>query len=283
MAYLLSPQDLAAYDLIDELVEAGVCSLKIEGRLKSPHYVAATTQTYRAALDAALGTREFVPTRQQELDLTQSFSRGFSPGFFGGNNHQQLVVGRFPKARGVRVGTVVRTVRHGVVVELDAAHEASIVKPGDGIVFDEGHPDQDEQGGRIYTVREADGPRRLEIGFGEGAVNLSALSPGAIVWRTDDPEMRRRMERSFNREGIVKREPVDFQLPGRIGGTLTLEVRDDGGLGRGRLARPAGGGEKHPLTKPNFANNSIDWATRRLPSARSRSMSTRRRWCRRAC
>ena len=53
-AYLLSPQDLAAYDVMDQLVEAGVISFKIEGRLKGGPYVAATTQTYRAALDAAL-------------------------------------------------------------------------------------------------------------------------------------------------------------------------------------------------------------------------------------
>ena len=249
VAYLLSPQDLAAYDLIDELVAAGVCSLKIEGRLKSPHYVAATTQTYRAALDAALAEREFVPTRQQELDLTQSFSRGFSPGFFGGNNHQQLVVGRFPKARGVRVGTVVGTVRHGVVVELDAAHDAAIVKPGDGLVFDEGHPDQDEQGGRIYEVRPCANSRQLEIAFGEGAVNLQALSPGAIVWRTDDPDMRRRMERSFNREGVAKRETIHFQLTGRIGGMLTLEARDDSGRrGTADWSGPLEAARKHPLT-----------------------------------
>jgi U32 family peptidase len=51
-AYLLSPQDLAAYDLVADLAQVGVHCLKIEGRLKSAHYVAATTQTYRAALDA---------------------------------------------------------------------------------------------------------------------------------------------------------------------------------------------------------------------------------------
>src|SRR6202012_4292219 len=46
VAYLLSPQDLASHDMIDQLVRAGVCSLKIEGRLKSAQYVAATTQAY---------------------------------------------------------------------------------------------------------------------------------------------------------------------------------------------------------------------------------------------
>src|SRR5262249_25147371 len=58
-AYLLSPQDLAAYDLVAPLAESGVVSFKIEGRLKTPHYVAATTQTYRAAIDALERDRHF--------------------------------------------------------------------------------------------------------------------------------------------------------------------------------------------------------------------------------
>lgn len=249
VAYLLSPQDLAAYDLVDDLVTAGICSLKIEGRLKSAHYVAATTQTYRAALDAALAGNAFELERQQALDLQQSFSRGFSPGFLAGNNHQRLVPGRFPKARGVRIGTVVQTTGRGVIVRLDAEHLPSIVKPGDGIVFDEGHPDQDEQGGRIYEVREALQPGTCELVFGEGALNLAALSPGALVWRTDDPAMRRRMEQSFNREGVARRLPLAFHASGRVGGALTLEVRDDAGRSASAVWEgPLQRAQKHPLS-----------------------------------
>lgn len=249
VAYLLSPQDLAAYDLVGDLVTAGICSLKIEGRLKSAHYVAATTQTYRAALDAALAGRGFELERQQALDLQQSFSRGFTPGFLAGNNHQLLVPGRFPKARGVRVGAVVQTTGRGVVVRLDPEHEPSIVKPGDGIVFDEGHPDQDEQGGRIYEVREAPQRGDCELVFGEGALNLAALSPGAIVWRTDDPAMRRRMEQSFNREGVARRVPLAFHAAGRVGGALVIEVRDDAGRTASAVwDGPLQRAQKHPLS-----------------------------------
>lgn len=250
VAYLLSPQDLAAHHLVGELVEAGICSLKIEGRLKSAHYVAATTQTYRAALDAALAGEPFVVAKQLELDLSQSFSRGFAPGFLQGINHQRLVEGRFPKARGVRVGTVVGTVARVIVVELDEAHDATIVKPGDGIVFDEGHPDQDEQGGRIFAVRAAGAERRVELLFGEGAINPAAVSIGAVVWRTDDPAMRRRMERSFNRERVVHREMIDFRLAGTVGGPLTLEVRDvEGRTAAATWPGPLESARKHPLTE----------------------------------
>ncbi|HEX8916314.1 MAG TPA: peptidase U32 family protein, partial [Humisphaera sp.] len=162
-AYLLSPQDLAAYDIIDELTDAGVISLKIEGRLKSAHYVAATTQTYRSAIDALGGPGKFVLPRDRELELAQSFSRGFTHGFLDGVNHQRLVHARFPKSRGVKVGTVVRVTPTGVVVELEQGGGkrgpngfavGADLKPGDGVVFDEGHPEQDEQGGRVIGVRE---------------------------------------------------------------------------------------------------------------------------------
>ncbi|HEY1379653.1 MAG TPA: peptidase U32 family protein, partial [Gemmataceae bacterium] len=155
-AYLLSPQDLAAYDLVEPLAKAGVVSFKIEGRLKSAHYVAATTQTYRAAIDAlgvpgeAGSAGPLALTPQGRRDLEQCFSRGLTHGFLDGVNHQELVQGRFPKSRGVRVGTVVRTTKRGVLVELSADEE--LVRPGDGVVFDLGKPEEDEPGGRVYEV-----------------------------------------------------------------------------------------------------------------------------------
>ncbi|HQR41179.1 MAG TPA: peptidase U32 family protein, partial [Gemmatales bacterium] len=93
-AYLLSPQDLAAYELVESLAHAGVVSFKIEGRLKKADYVAATVQTYRRVIDhkQPLSTKE-------KLDLEQTFSRGLTQGFLGGINHQTLVPGRSPKKR----------------------------------------------------------------------------------------------------------------------------------------------------------------------------------------
>jgi putative protease len=118
-AYLLSPQDLAAYELIEDLTQLGVASFKIEGRLKSAHYVAATTQTYRAAIQSALTHEKFRITQQQRADLEQTFSRGFSHGFLSGVNHQVLVNARFPKSRGSRIGTIAQITDRSVVVELE--------------------------------------------------------------------------------------------------------------------------------------------------------------------
>src|SRR3954452_4071179 len=112
--YLLSPQDLAAFDLIPRLVELGVASLKIEGRLKSPEYVANSTQHYRRALDAAWEGRpvDFTPRDVREMEL--SFSRGFSHGFLDGNNHKVLVRGDYAKKRGIFLGCVSSVGRSGI-------------------------------------------------------------------------------------------------------------------------------------------------------------------------
>jgi putative protease len=257
-AYLLSPQDLAAYDLIDPLVQLGVRCFKIEGRLKSAQYVAATTQTYRAALTAALEQRPFTLSRQEQLDLAQSFSRGLTRGFLDGVNHQVLVNGRFPKSRGVRVGTVVGKTEHGVVVELAAEDVDNLIKPGDGVVFDEGHPEQDEQGGRIFAVNHpwssrkpirGPGARRVELVFRRGDVNLAAVSIGSLVWKTDDPALRKRLERSYANDRPAQRVPIGARLRGRPGEALHLSLCDDTGRqadvswpGPLELAR------KHPLT-----------------------------------
>jgi putative protease len=230
-AYLLSPQDLAAYDLIEPLVQSGVACFKIEGRLKGAAYVAATTQTYRAALDAALAGRLFSLSRQGQLDLEQSFSRGFSHGFLGGVNHQVLVQGRFPKSRGVRVGTVVGRTGRGVVVALAGQHIEELVKPGDGVVFDEGHPEEEEQGGRVFAVHVQQGGEhpRVELTFGQGDVRPKQVQVGSRVWKTDDPAFRKRMERSFVQDVPARKVPLDFRLRGVAGGPLELEASDEEG------------------------------------------------------
>jgi putative protease len=249
-AYLLSPQDLAAHDLIDDLVRIGVSSFKIEGRLKSAQYVAAATQTYRSALDAAIAHTPFRIAPQQQQELTQSFSRGFTHGFLDGPNHQELVHARFPKSRGIRVGLVAGKTRDGVTITLDAPGNAPL-KPGDGVVFDEGHPEQDEQGGRVVAVKELSGrsPRRIEVLFLPGAVNLAAIAVGSIIWKTHDPAISKRLEQSYARETIARRVALSIEITAIVGQPLEVVMRaPEGRIARVRSDAPMARAEKHPLT-----------------------------------
>lgn len=250
-SYLLSPQDLAAYDLVDKLAELGLVSLKIEGRLKSAEYVAMATQTYRAAIDAARQQQPFELGPDQRRELAQSFSRGFNHGFLSGINHQVLVEGRFPKSRGVRLGRVVEKKKASVIVEFDPEYAQSPLAPGDGLVFDEGHPEQDEQGGRVFHVTPLSGAGsalRAEVSFAREAVNTAAIALGAIVWKTDDPALRRRLQQSL-RTDKARRRPIALLVQGQLGGALHVRVTD---LSGAEVAvswpGPLQAAHKHPLT-----------------------------------
>jgi putative protease len=238
-AYLLSPQDLAAYDLIEDLVKLGVSCFKIEGRLKSAQYVAATTQTYRQALDSALSRHRFEISDAQKQNLAQIFSRGFTHGFLDGVDHSELVPARFPKSRGIRVGTVTGVSKRGVLVQLDpfsangrmkidAKHAP--LKPGDGLVFDQGRPAEEEQGGRIYEIfPKGAGGQLLELTFGTRALDLKSIACGTIVWKTDDPEIRKRLEQSYSRDDVARRVEIDAIVVARAARPLRLTLRDNAG------------------------------------------------------
>jgi len=150
--YLLSPQDLAGLEVLPDLVRSGVASLKIEGRLKSPEYVASITRIYRQALDKLGGQpRGETEDKAERYELEMAFSRGLSTGWFEGIDNQRLVHARFGKKRGAFVGEVTRVAGDRVHVRLDGT-----LKAGDGIVFDPGHGGDDEEGGRVFQMRNAE-------------------------------------------------------------------------------------------------------------------------------
>ena len=228
-AYLLSPQDLAAYDLIAPLIEAGVISFKIEGRLKGGPYVAATTATYRKAIDAALAATPFALPRREQLDLAQTFSRGLTHGFLDGVDHQKLVRGRFPKSRGVKLGKVLSVSGRGVRIEL-AETLPDTVKPGDGLLFDLGRPAEEEPGGRVWEVLPVPGTATaVEVRFAADALELRRVPVGCEVWKTADPALMKRLEQTYSQDRPHRRVPVTAALAGDLGGPLTLTLTDDDG------------------------------------------------------
>ena len=233
--YLLSPQDLAGLDLLPELVRAGVRSLKIEGRLKSPEYVANITRIYRQALDKLRMTigdpaGESDRTGDSQIgdpkyEMEMAFSRGLHTGWFGGTNNQQLVHARFGKKRGVYLGEVLRVSAGAVFLRPEGP-----LKPGDGVVFDAGKPAEDEQGGRIYEVRDKSrAAGEVELRFGHGDVSFSRIHPGDKVWKTNDPELDRRLRQSFAGTSPKFQRPIELEVHGVIGSLLTAIARDDSG------------------------------------------------------
>ena len=226
--YLLSPQDLAGFELIPALVEAGVRSLKIEGRLKTPEYVANITRHYREAIDAAMAGRpvRFTPQAIEEMEL--SFSRGFSPGWLQGCDHKRLVPGESSSKRGVRLGEVVETRRGRVVVRLSG----SAVKRGDGLAFDCERPVDDPQGGRVYGIfrgqqalERAQRGDTVELAFARDSLDFRHLWPGQAVWKTDDPELTSRLRATFASAEPRRRLEIDIAARAAPGELLRIVAR----------------------------------------------------------
>ncbi len=219
-----------------------MASLKIEGRLKTPEYVANITRSYRRAIDEAVAGRpaEFSANDVREMEMT--FSRGFSHGFLDGNNHKVLVRGDHAKKRGIFLGEVAGFQGDRVRLDLEAP-----LKPGDGVVFDGDEArDVPEQGGRVYEVGPV-GPRVL-VGFGHRDLDVRKLHIGQRAWKTDDPELNRRLRASF--EGAPRRlVGLDFEIRAVAGELLQMTARTATGfVATVASESPLQAAERHPAT-----------------------------------
>jgi putative protease len=230
--YLLSPQDLSGLELLPRLIEVGIHSLKIEGRLKQPSYVASITRLYREAIDKAWqAATENVPAGQlltpdAKYKVEMAFSRGIHTGWMDGIDNQKLVHGRYPKKRGVFLGRVEKVTGFEVALK-----SAGPVRAGDGVVFDAGKPEAREVGGRVWEVQD-DGEFTW-LAFSDTAVNLRKVQVGNLVWKTSDPLLEKEIKKTWDVDEPSYRRPVMAKVTGTAGAPLVMELSD----GEGHLVR----------------------------------------------
>ncbi|HAC90515.1 MAG TPA: peptidase U32 [Planctomycetaceae bacterium] len=224
--YLLSPQDLAAYDLVPQLLDAGVCSLKIEGRLKSPEYVASTCRHYRQAIDAAAQRKHCPMTDSQRYEMEMCFSRGFSPGWLEGCDHKRLVPGISSAKRGVLLGELTRHSGQRLTIELCLP-----LGLGNGIVIEGDRLGGKEIGGRVYEMWQ-DGKRvshadsgQIQIALEYGLLRGQQLSPGLRIFKTDDPQLTKQLNSTFSSLRTAARLPVDLQVTAIVGQPVEIKAR----------------------------------------------------------
>jgi U32 family peptidase len=217
--YLLSPQDLAAADLIPDLIRAGVKSFKIEGRLKSPEYVAAVTRVYRKAIDAALSETPDPITDADRYELEMTFSRGLSTGWLSGTNHPYLTHGRFGKKRGPLLGEIVDCGEGWIKLGKTTGVP---INAGDGVVFDAGENRDLEQGARIWKIS---GDRFIFHTTYSG-INFDRIKPGVTLYKTSDPKLESDIRRFWqNTRPAEKKTPLDIVVTGRPGEPMILSAK----------------------------------------------------------
>jgi len=230
--YLLSPQDLASLDVLPELIRLGITSLKIEGRLKSPGYVASITRAYRQAVDQLLAEAGMPAEREASLlaglhrehdyTMEMAFSRGLYTGWFRGTNNQELIHANFGTKRGVFLGEVIH-----VGADRVSLRPVAPLKPGDGVVFDAGNPETKEEGGRIYQVEPYGAETVLR--FGQDDIDFRRVHVGDRVWKTSDPALEKRIRQTFQGEQIRFQRPLTMEAHGRAGLPLTVIANDEHG------------------------------------------------------
>lgn len=217
----LSPKDLSLIDYLKELREAGVSSLKIEGRMKSPHYVATVVSIYRKYLDMLYDRGEYEVSQADRESLAQAFNRGgFTQANISGKPDSYVFSGDVSKNGGVFLGKILgNKYSHGIC-------EAELVK--------------DVKIGDILEVRGKRETSFMLTYLKEKRKGVFAIgdikdevSKGDSLYRIISKDMREEAEKTFRDKDFhsgksTRKSPVTMELYAYIGGTPVLKVESQG-------------------------------------------------------
>lgn len=254
-AHLLSPKDLCAISWLPSLIEAGVDSLKIEGRMKNVEYVAGVTAIYRKYLDLyrEMGEEDLSLDKKQEHRqrkwkiskkdyeaLEELYSRsGFTDGYWNRHNGSEMMATIHPRNLGRKIGWV-RQVRRGqIAVELD---RGTILHPKDILILP--LPGQEEMALTVPEHLRKD-DRRIIL----NVPGTKVLRAGMEIYRRKNDSLS-----SWIENDILKKEikyPVQGKIIVRIGNSseLLLRCRGEEILVLGKAAEPSA---KRPVTEEDI-------------------------------
>lgn len=225
--FLVSPQDLCAIGEVPELMDAGVACFKIEGRLKSPEYVAASAREYRAAVEAKTAGRPATPAELEAARrrMGSTYSRGFTPGWLHGVRHQELVDGRTSAHRGYEFGVIRRVRGKTLLVEMTQPVE---LVPGDGVAWaragDAKANAKKTEGAQLYGVKPgASGLVELELGRDAAVPGDLA---GARIFLNLDHRLKKDLQRSVADRGAMRRVPIRVLVRLKAGSPLWARFSD---------------------------------------------------------
>ena len=201
-AYLLSPKDMCTIEDIKDIIDSGAYSLKVEGRMKRPEYVAGVVENYRKAIDKEYYNKKFNVQEGKKV-LLQLFNReGFSTAYLRKNIGKDMMSYKFPKNTGVEIGKVLD---NGEVILKES------LSLGDGIRF------KDKGFTLSKILKNKQEVKKAEIG---DRVTLfpKEYKKGEILYRTSSKELFLSLEESIKpyMKKISLRGEVDFKVNFKI-------------------------------------------------------------------
>lgn len=221
--YLLSPKDMNTLSILPQLIETGVVSYKIEGRMKRPEYVAVVVDAYRRAIDAYLAGDYKVP-QQDYANIEQIFNRDFTTAYLTERPGRKMMSDRRPNNRGVLIGRVTR---------LDKAKNKAVIKLekelhlGDGLEF------WVTVGGRVGTTVSEMKKNGQDATIGYPGEQVAIDVPNGVrlndrVFRTLDNALMSYAQQFFGSDA-KRRIPVDAVVTAKLGETMKVMLTDDEG------------------------------------------------------
>nr|WP_246565886.1 U32 family peptidase [Tissierella carlieri] len=226
--HILSPRDLNTLENLEEIIESGIISLKIEGRMKRPEYVATVVKNYRKALDE--GTKNLKP--EDKKDVEQIFNRGFTKGLTFGDFGRDFITIERPDNRGILLGKVTRADKYNVFILLEED-----VNEGDGLEFVTGN-------GEYKGIKAPF--------YGKKGTTMKLEKPGyilndSLVYKTSSINLLNSAKASYQQEKIKR--PIDMEININIGDNPKLMIMYRGNmvtaLGEGKVEKS----ERISLTK----------------------------------
>ena len=246
-SYLLSPRALSTIDVIPDLIEAGVSSLKIEGRMKRPEYVATVVRTYREAIDTYYAGKGYAVTQEERDDLAQIFNRDFTTAYLEGRPGKAMMSDRRPNNRGLLIGRVTAYDWDARIVTVKLSGRLGL---GDQVDF------WVKVGGRVTaTISALTDAKGRAVEEGQAGDTVSFAIPSAVrdhdrVFKVYDARLMERAKETYASGAPVRRIPVAIAVRAAVGEPLTVTLCDaEGHRGEGRtdfIGEPA---RKRPLSE----------------------------------
>lgn len=216
--YLLSQRDLSTIEEIDKIMDAGVHSLKIEGRMKKPEYVATVIGSYNDAINQYQNTKKLEVSNETINDLHVIFNRKFTKGLILGEVGEDVMNSEIPNNQGLYIGKVLdcnkKTKRLKMILE-------NTLKKGDGINLGGGTIGRIIKNGEITT-----------IGYKGDLIELDFVGEakrGQVVFKTSDSELIDRVQATFKQDKELIKNDVDAKISIKLGENPVLTISDTKG------------------------------------------------------
>lgn len=222
--HLLSPRDLKMIEHIPELVAAGITSLKIEGRMKRPEYVATVVRNYREAIDSFYQDPEkYSVAPNWEKELEQIFNRDFTTGYFFNNQGKDLMSYKRPNNRGLLIGRITKVKKDIIWVKLT-----------EPLTVGDGYEIWVSKGGRIAgELKElfVQGQKVAKADSGQEVSFKVSGSPriGDRVFKTHDTELIQKARESYLSPKVTRKIDLFLELDIEEGKKIKVKAEDSEG------------------------------------------------------